>query len=49
MALYKIYKSFNTFEDESWTALFHKMNPAWKISSSKLSARLLLDEIHKKI
>lgn len=28
MALYRTEKSFNTFEDESWAAWCHKMNPA---------------------
>ena len=49
MALYRTGKSFNTFEDESWAAWCHKMNPAWKIPPAKLFAGVLLDEIYGKM
>lgn len=49
MALYKTGHPFNTFQDESWAAWCHKMNPAWKIPSAKLFAEVSLDEIYEKM
>ena len=49
MALYKTEKSFNTFEDEGWTAWYHKMNLTWKISSAKLFGGVLLNKIYEKM
>lgn len=49
MALYKTGHPFNTFEDKSWAAWSHKINPVWKIPSAKLFAGVFLDEIYEKM
>lgn len=49
MALFKIGKSFNIFENKDCIAYYYKINLIQKLSLAKLFKRVLLDEIYKKI
>lgn len=49
IALYRIRKSCNIFENKGQATQYHKINPILKISLAKLFKGILLDEIYRKI